>query len=492
MTRTVPRILIAGTHSGSGKTTLALGVISALRRRGLKVQAFKVGPDYLDPTWLAAASGRPCYNLDGWMGGRDYVERLFRRVTREADVAVIEGVMGLFDGAKASEITGSSAEIALWLQAPVLLVVNAHGMGRSIAPLVAGFADFEKGVSVRGVIANHCGSASHRAILCDALAASGLPALIGAVPRMGLPELRSRHLGLITADPVENCSAELFEEFAVGVERYLNLDEMLKIARSASPLPPLSPGPGNEETPPGLPVCLAVARDEAFHFYYPDLFDELEQRGCHLVFFSPLRDSSLPQGIDAVYLGGGYPEEFAETLAANEDMLENLRKFSRSGRPFYAECGGLIYLSRALTTREGKRYPLLGILPCETRMLDRRKRLGYVEVRLKEDTLWGKTGTRLRGHEFHYSELISDVTEQDGWCAAYNVKTRHGVCDPPEGFYKPHGRILASYVHLHLASRPGAIVHFLDVCARARLENRNESSLKFRTPDLRSTDSTGV
>jgi cobyrinic acid a,c-diamide synthase len=481
MTRTIPRILIAGAHSGSGKTSLTLGLISALRRRGVKVQPFKVGPDYLDPTWLTAASGRPCYNLDGWMSGRDYVERLFGRVTQDADVAVIEGVMGLFDGAQASGISGSSAEIAKWLQAPVVLVVNAHGMGRSIAPLVAGFAAFESGVSVRGIIANHCGSENHRILLCDALAASRLPALIGAVPRQGLPELRSRHLGLMTADPVGNCSPELLDEFAVGVERYLDLDEVMKIARSASPLLPLSPGPANEEPSPNPPICLAVARDEAFHFYYQDLFDELVQRGCRPVFFSPLRETSLPQGIDAIYLGGGYPEAFAETLGANKDMRHSLQQFARSGRPVYAECGGLIYLSQALTTREGKRYPLLGVLPGETRMLDRRKRLGYVEVSLREDTLWGKTGTRLRGHEFHYSELISDDTSRDGWSAAYDVKTCHGAYESREGFYKPHGRILASYIHLHLASRPSALVHFLNVCARARLENRNQLSLKFRT-----------
>jgi cobyrinic acid a,c-diamide synthase len=478
MSRTTPRILIAGAQSGSGKTTLTLGVVAALRRRGVKVQTFKVGPDYLDPTWLGAASGRPCYNLDGWMGGRDYMERLFRRVTQDADVAVIEGVMGLFDGAQGSGLSGSSAEVARWLQTPVVLAVNAHGMGQSIAPVVAGFAGFEEGVSVRGVIANHCGSDNHRAILCDALTASGQPGLIGAVPRGGLPELHTRHLGLVTADPARNCSAEVLEKFETAGERYVDMEAILNIARSAPPLPPRSIRPEKEEALPGRTVYLAVARDEAFHFYYQDLFDELEQRNCDVVSFSPLRDPSLPAGIDAVYLGGGYPEVFAETLAANEDMLHSLRQFARTGRPVYAECGGLIYLSEALTTGEGKRYPLLGILPAETRMLDRRKRLGYVEVRLREDTLWGKAGDRIRGHEFHYSELISNASVRGGWSVAYDVNAHRGLHGLPEGFYHQHSRVLASYVHLHLGSRPAALVHFLNLCASAQPDMPHHSLRK--------------
>lgn len=471
MMRTIPRILIAGAQSGSGKTTLTLGLVSALRRRGLKVQAFKVGPDYLDPTWLAAASGRPCYNLDGWMCGREYVERLFSRVTRDADLAIIEGVMGLFDGAQASGLAGSSAEIAQWIKAPVVLVVNVRGMGRSIAPVVAGFASFEEGVLIRGVIANHCGSENHRAILTEALASSGQPALIGAIPRLSVPELHSRHLGLVTADHARNCSPTVLEEFAIAAERYLDLEEVLRIAHAAPPFRPLSPYPAHRDTSPDYPVCLAVARDEAFHFYYQDLFDELERRGCRIAYFSPLRESSLPQDIDALYLGGGYPEEFAETLSLNVEMLESLRRFARSDHPVYAECGGLIYLSQAVTTRDAKRYPLLGILSSETRMLDRRKRLGYVEVTLKEDTLWGKAGDRLRGHEFHYGELLSDPAKQDGWAAIYGRRFQNGVRDVPEGFYQRNSRILASFVHLHLSSRATALDRFVDMCVRVRTES---------------------
>jgi cobyrinic acid a,c-diamide synthase len=467
MSRTIPRVLIAGSQSGSGKTTLTIGLVAAFRRRGLRVQTFKTGPDYLDPTWLAAASGRPCYNLDGWMSGRDYVQGLFSSVGRDADVAVIEGVMGLFDGACASGSEGSSAEIARWLQAPVLLVVNAGGMGRSLAAFVSGFAGFEEGVTIGGVVANRCGSEKHRAVLGESLASSNLPALVGAMPRVGFPTLNSRHLGLETAEQGKNCSTVLLEEFAAAAEQCLDMEKVLDIARHAPSIPVCLRSRAEGEAPAG-PTRIAIARDEAFHFYYQDLLDELERLDCSIDFFSPLHQPSLPGGIDAVYVGGGYPEEFAGELAANRGMLDSMRAFARSGRPVYAECGGLIYLSRAITAPEGKRYPMAGVLPCETRMLRSRKRLGYVEVKLKRPTLWGAEGTNLRGHEFHYSELIGDLARHSEWTCTYDVKTRKDSCVREEGFYQPRSRILASYIHLHLASRPDAIVRFLNMCLLAR------------------------
>jgi cobyrinic acid a,c-diamide synthase len=448
-------------QSGVGKTALTLSIVAGLTRRGLKVQTFKVGPDFLDPTHLAMASGRPCYNLDGWMCGRAHVERLFARVTRDADLAVIEGVMGLFDGVEPSSTEGSSAEITAWLQAPVLLVVNAHGMAHSLAALVAGYAGFEKAVRVEGVIANFCGSVHHQALLAESLAAAGLPPLVGAIPRGGLPEMRSRHLGLVTADPSENLTPAILDALAGAAERFLSLDQVLRLARQA---PSLSLPLLEEDRVPER-VRLGVAHDQAFHFYYQDLFDELGRRGCAVVRFSPLRDARLPQGIDGLYLGGGYPEEFAVALSANGSMLESIRRFAASGRPVYAECGGLIYLSQAITTKEGRRYPLLGLLPAEARMLDRRKFLGYVEVTLTEDSLWGRAGDRLRGHEFHYSELLSDPAGQGGWTPAYRLQRRRQGSEAEEGFQQ--GGILASYVHLHLASRPEAVGRFIELCARS-------------------------
>jgi cobyrinic acid a,c-diamide synthase len=467
----VPLIMIAGVHSGSGKTTLTLGLVAALKRRGLRVQTFKVGPDYLDPSWLALASGRPCYNLDGWMCGRDYVETLFDRVTQDADIAVIEGVMGLFDGAQAGGLSGSSAEIASWLNAPVILTVNAHGMGRSIAPLVSGFSNFAPGVRIAGVIANHCGSDTHRTLLSDALASSKLPPLVGAVPRMGFPELRSRHLGLVTADPA-TCTTETLEAFEQAAESHLDVEALLRCAgegrKAVANLPCSSMCSVGKDFP--ATFTLAVAQDEAFHFYYPDLLDELKKRGANIVFFSPLRDVALPSGVDALYLGGGYPEVHAKALSENAGMMDSIRTFAQADGIIYAECGGLIYLTRSIATRAGEEYPLVGLVPAKTRMTDKRIRLGYVEVTLKADSLWGQAETTLRGHEFHYGELLSDPTQHESaaWSAVYERRRQNGQPETDEGFQSLNGRVLASFVHLHLASHPKALDRFVGLCRKAQ------------------------
>jgi cobyrinic acid a,c-diamide synthase len=465
----IPRILIAGAHSGSGKTTLTLALVAALRRRGMKVQTFKVGPDYLDPTWLTAVSGRPCYNLDGWMCGKEYVTDLFTRMAWDADIAVIEGVMGLFDGAEASGLSGSSAEVAAWLQVSVMLVVNTHGMARSIAPLVAGFTNFHKAVRIGGVIANQCGSKKHGSLLEESLRSAGLPPLAGAVPRGGVPELPSRHLGLVTANSAANCGPSIIDAFADAAEEHLDLESVVSIARQTPPLRSAIHSRTPEKSKVDPPIRLAVALDEAFHFYYQDLFNELDARGAEIEYFSPLRDEALPQGADALYLGGGYPEAFAQALSENEGMLRSIRDFSMKGCPVYAECGGLIYLSRAVSDRDGNRYPLLGILPGETRMLPKLKRLGYVVVTLREETPWGAAGAVLRGHEFHYSELLPmKAVDLGGWSTVYDMSARGRDRISTEGFYHAGRRILTSYVHLHLASRPEALDHFVDTCLEAR------------------------
>ena len=469
--KSIPRLLIAGVQSGSGKTTLTLGFVAALKRRGLKVQTFKVGPDYLDPSWLALASGRPCYNLDGWMCGRDYVEALVDRVTQDADIAVIEGVMGLFDGAQSGGLSGSSAEIASWLSAPVILTVNAHGMGRSIAPLVSGFSNFAPGVRIAGVIANHCGSETHRTLLADALASSNLPPLVGAVPRMGFPELRSRHLGLVTADAM-TCTQETLHAFEQAAETHLDVDALLRCAgegrKTGTHIPCSSACSVGIKTKPCF--TLAVAQDEAFHFYYPDLLDELKKRGANSLFFSPLRDAALPSGVDALYLGGGYPEVHAKALSENVGMMNSIRTFAKADGVIYAECGGLIYLTHSIATRAGEEYPLVGLVPAKTRMTDKRIRLGYVEITLKADSLWGKAGTTLRGHEFHYGELLSDPTNDNSaaWSAVYERRRQNNQPETDEGFQSLNGRILASFVHLHLASHPEALNRFAGLCRKAK------------------------
>ena len=496
-----PTLVIAGTQSSSGKTSLTLALARALARRGLRIQTFKAGPDFLDPTYLALASGRPCYNLDGWMTGPSYVRGLFERAVTDADVALVEGVMGLFDGADATTDEGSTAEIARWLDAPLLLVTNVHGMGRSIAALVKGFTGFATGLRFAGVVANHCGSAGHAALLADALKAAGLPALVGTIPRGAFPELAHRHLGLVTADRGQLPEA-LLDTLADALESHLPLEALFPGLQAgmgtadfaapiekngeaqgspaytpASRLPggiPLratagrdrevrkAPRPAREKKPDRASrLRIGVARDAAFHFYYQDLFDALAAAGCETIFFSPLADRRLPEGISGLYLGGGYPEAHAGALAANKGMLAAIRAYAASGRPLYAECGGLMYLSQGLEAQE-EFSPFLGILPARTRMLAGRKALGYVEITLTADSLWGRSGEVFRGHEFHYSELIDDPAADAAWQTVYALRRRRSGTLEAEGFQK--GAILASYTHLAYASHPAAIEHFLQEC----------------------------
>ncbi len=452
-----PRIVIAGTNSGVGKTSVCLGLVAALKRRGLQVQTFKVGPDFLDPTYLSLSSKRPCYNLDGWMmGGRDYVSRLFCRASADADIAVIEGVMGLFDGADPATSEGTTAEIARWLEAPVLLTANAHGLGRSLAAMVKGYIEFEPGLEIAGIIANQCGSEEHAGVLAQALRSKSLPPLVGAVPRGGMPPLPSRHLGLVTADD-HNLASTTLDALAQALETHASLEEILRLARSA---PPMNVSIPERQTSPKR-WQLAVARDRAFHFYYQDLLDELEMGGCELLPFSPLKDESLPE-CNALYFGGGYPEEYAEALSANEPMLAAVRRFAAAKKTIYAECGGLMYLSGRIERIDGREYPMAGLLPAATRMLERRKALGYVEVTLKTDSLWGREGTTLRGHEFHYSDLILPAPGSPAWQAPYTMRRRRTGSVEEEGFQC--GRVLASYVHLYPAATPEAVPYFIRSC----------------------------
>jgi cobyrinic acid a,c-diamide synthase len=489
-----PTLIIAGTHSGAGKTSFTLALARALTRRGLKVQTFKAGPDFLDPTYLALASGRPCYNLDGWMAGHDHCRRLFARAAGDADCALVEGVMGLFDGADVQSDEGSTAEIARLLDAPVVLVANVHGMGRSFAALVKGYTTFEGGLHFAGVVANQCGSERHAAWLSDSLRAAGLPPLLGAIPRGAFPELASRHLGLVSADRGQ-LPESLLDALADALEQNLSLETLFpkmltKRTKTTAPLDfgerrdapdsrqmKLFPEPKAVERskpPVAIPTIeapefapshgrlrIGVARDAAFHFYYQDLFDALQALGCEVVFFSLLDDRRLPEGLSGLYLGGGYPELHAAELAANGEMLAAIRAYADSGKPLYAECGGLMLLSQGIEAN-GRFYPLAGLLPTRTRMLTARKELGYVEVALTEDSLWGRRGDLLRGHEFHYSELIDDPVSDPAWRKIYSLRRRRTETVEAEGYQ--NGAILASYTHLHYASRPAAVARFLEQC----------------------------
>ncbi|MBW8016159.1 MAG: cobyrinate a,c-diamide synthase [Planctomycetes bacterium] len=450
-----PRIVIAATNSGAGKTSISLGLTRALVRRGLRVQTFKVGPDFLDPTYLSMASDRICYNLDSWMMGKDYLPKLFARATKDADIAIIEGVMGLYDGASPTSLEGSTAEVAKILKAPIALIANAKGLSRSFAAMVKGFTSFEEDITVSAVIANRCGSNRHKKWLAESLAAAKLPKMIGVIERQTFPELPSRHLGLVTADR-ETLRTDVIDKLADICQQNINIDALLELA---SKTPPIDI---DDEQMPNTPAKfrLGIAKDSAFHFYYPDNLEALEREGCQLVEFSPINDSPLPDDLDCLYIGGGYPEEFAESLSANHGMRNSIVDFANSGKIIYAECGGLMYLGNKLITNCGKEYPMAGVLDITTKMLSRFKALGYVQVDILQDSLWGQKDTNIRGHEFHYSEITGDVTSNTDFQRVYSIKRRSGSESSIEGFQRQN--ILASYTHLHFASRPQTIKHFIN------------------------------
>ncbi|MDO9262611.1 MAG: cobyrinate a,c-diamide synthase [Desulfosalsimonadaceae bacterium] len=452
-------IVIAGTGSGVGKTSVALGVARALARRGIRVQPFKVGPDFLDPTYLGRAAGRICYNLDTWMSGDEYVKSLYAKHTQGNVTGIVEGAMGMFDGQTPTSSDGSTAHVAGILGLPVILVVNAHGAARSLCATVKGFSTFDDRVTLGGVVANQVGSEKHARMLAEAFQSSGLPPLVGSILRGGLPELKHRHLGLIHAGEQGDAEA-LLDELGECMEKSLDMTAIAAMAGSGAGI--RNSRPRNFPHPNAGPVVrMAIARDSAFCFTYPDNLECLENAGVAWVPFSPCRDGALPEGIDALYLPGGYPELHARTLSANTGMISSIRGFAASGRLIYAECGGLMYLSQGLVDHDGHTYPMAGILPVETRMNPRLRRLGYASVTLARTCCWGNSGDRLRGHEFHYSEIADDDIDPDhlpeGWEPGYRLENRSGVVS--EGFLRAN--VLASYVHLHWASSPQAAGSFV-------------------------------
>ncbi len=436
---------IAATHSGSGKTTITLALLRALQRCGLKVQPFKCGPDYIDPGFHQQAAGRESINLDTWMMGEKGVKESFARACTGREIAVLEGVMGLFDGFSASSLVGSSADCARLLNLPVILVVDAKGMAGSIAPLVKGFCGFHNEVKIAAVIANNVGSESHTKILQDALAQADLPPLLGGLPKNPEWELKERHLGL-TPFLENKKSAAWFESLADAVEKFVDIDKLLELTKIKRPeLSQRSSQPVTDNK-----VRLALARDSAFHFYYPDNLYLLRQAGFEIVEFSPLTDKSLPEGTRMVMLGGGFPEMFAAELAANQEMRQAIKDFADNDGFIYAECGGFMYLGESLTNSAGETFPLCGVIPGDSKMTPKLRSLGYREVTTLAETPFGPVDTTMRGHEFHWSEMEL----QQSCPPLYRQQSRRGG----EKLCGVHVRnVFASYIHLHFISTPQVI-----------------------------------
>lgn len=442
-------IVIAGTHSGVGKTTLTLGLLAALRRQGGRVQAFKVGPDFIDPGHHTALSGLPSRTLDGWMLSREYNQQTFRRHMGGADFGLVEGVMGLFDGYDGKSETASTAEMAKWLGLPVLLVVDASAMARSVAALVHGFRSFDRDLRVAAVVFNRIGGPGHLQYLREALKEVPDITILGGLPCRSDLAIPERHLGLMTQED-HPLPSERIEQLASFIAEHLDLRQLLRLSeiRPRDAAPPRAEalhGPEAQEQT----VRFGVARDEAFCFYYPDNLELLEAAGAELVFFSPLHDSHLPPGLQGLYLGGGYPEVHAAALTANTTMRQEIKAFIEQGRVVYAECGGFMYLTEGIRALSGELFAQVGVYPTVVRMLPHLKALGYVEVEIEQAAGLFPRGY-VRGHEFHYSELERPDFYTGVLKPLYYVRQQRSEVPRPEGYlYK---RCLASYIHLHFGS----------------------------------------
>jgi cobyrinic acid a,c-diamide synthase len=452
----IPVLAVAGTHSGSGKTTVTLGLMAALKRKGLAVQGFKVGPDFIDPGHHRAVTGRESHNLDGWMMRPEVNRSIFLRGLRGADAGVIEGVMGLFDGFSGSDETGSTAETAKHLGVPVLLVVDARSMARSAAAVALGFARFDPDLSLAGVLFNRVGGRTHARMLEEAMEAVPGIQLLGCLPRDEALAIPSRHLGLVTADD-HLMGEEKTDRLAAWIEAHVDLDRILDAAPGFRGAPPSS------HTPPLQKERIGLARDEAFCFYYKENLLLLEAAGAEMIPFSPLRDRALPEGVSGLYLGGGYPELHCETLSANRSMKRAIRSFAEDGGVVYAECGGFMYLMRTIRDLKGRGHRMAGVFPFDAVMEPTLRSLGYREIETLEDTLLGPAGTRVRGHEFHYSSMTGGG---EGPGPVYSVSSRLGAVDAEEGFTS--GGALGSYIHLHFGSNPDSARSLVEACTRFR------------------------
>jgi cobyrinic acid a,c-diamide synthase len=458
-------LLIAGTSSGVGKTTVTLALLAAMRRRGMSVQPFKGGPDFLDTGHHSRIAGRVARNLDTWMLSHEANSELLEQASQGADAIIVEGMMGLFDGKDGITEAGSSAEIAKLLKLPVVLVLDASKTARSIAATVLGFESFDTELALAGIILNKVASERHFKMLETAIKSACRTRVFGWLPREAAIAIPERHLGLHAAEELDDSGAteRQIEVLAGLAETHLDLNALfsLECGLDFEHSSLVSPETSKD------PIRIGVARDRAFCFYYEDNLDLLRRNGAELLFFSPLTDESLPSNLDALYLGGGYPELYAETLSTNHSMLGSIRAFAASGRPIYAECGGMIYLARQLASVNEQTYGLAGVLPLQFEMTNKLVQFGYVTLELTRNCILGPVGARMRGHSFHYSRVVDHSLGDDSSVeTSYRVEYSLSKKSEDEGYRV--GNILASYIHLHFRSAPTIAQHFVETIRKVK------------------------
>jgi cobyrinic acid a,c-diamide synthase len=439
----VSRIVIAGVTSGVGKTTVAVGIMHGLRKRGLRVQPFKVGPDFIDPSYHTIVTNRKSRNLDVWMMGRKGVLDCFASASEDADIAVVEGVMGLFDGMSGKSDFASTAHVAKILDAPIVLVVDASKGARSIAAIILGFLHFDRKLRIAAIILNNVAGQRHASYITEALAGIVKIPVVGILPRNSDIKMEERHLGLVPALELKGVKSQVIARMARYIAECIDLNRVLSLCSTTSLPDALDHGYPKRQTR----ARIAVALDESFNFYYTDNLIALKRSGAQLVFFSPVKEQKLPDGVHGMMLGGGFPEVLADRLEKNRSMVRSIRRAVDEGMPVYGECGGLMYLTRSISGYKGqkKSRKMAGIIEADTVMTGRLT-LNYTDAECN-DSIFGKM--HLRGHEFHYSS-IENIAKDSRF--AYSMRKGKGVTGNQDGFII-NGNSLAAYMHLHFANR---------------------------------------
>ena len=441
-------------------------MLAYLVDKGYKTASFKIGPDFIDPGHHRKITGKTSFNLDSWMLSRKYNTRIFKENTKNSDIAVIEGVMGLFDGYDALEETGSTAQMAKWLDLPVVLVVNAGGMARSAAAIVKGFEEFDQDLKIAGVIFSKTGSKRHYEYLKNSVEQNCKTKCLGFMPKNSDIIMPERHLGLVTADEFD-VKPEVLASLISMVKNHIDMPALINGLNSFDSKENYKPQ-SNKQDKTGVishgPLArIAVARDKAFCFYYQDNIDILKKFGAKILEFSPLNDDKLPGNIDGIYLGGGYPEMFAEKLAKNKNLLSEIKEKSLAGMPVYGECGGFMFLCNKLSasndTGDTLQHSMSGCFDFNVKMSKKLRSLGYREITFKEDCIIGKKGEKVRGHEFHYSSLENPDIDIAN---VYKVTSRAGQDISLKGY--KFFNTLGSYLHIHFGSNENSARQFVNSC----------------------------
>jgi cobyrinic acid a,c-diamide synthase len=443
----IPRVVVAGLKGGSGKTTLSIGLIGALRRRGMEVAAFKKGPDYIDAGWLASAAGRPCYNLDPYLIGKEKIPASFATHIGDADCAVVEGNRGLFDGMDAAGSMATSV-VARQLKAPVILIVDCTKTTRTLAAMLKGVEGFERGLRLGGFVLNQVAGKRHETVIRESIAKYLKTPVLGAIPRLRDLKMPERHMGLTPQQEHPEVDAAI--EWATGiVEKHVDIDALLKAARSAPPIKVEQLAPTMTAPRRKMKPRVGVIVDSAFQFYYPENFTSLTQGGAEIIRINALTDKTLPP-LDALYIGGGFPETHAIALSENRSFRKSLKEAAESGLPTYAECGGLIYLGKNLTVGKRK-YPMAGVLPVSFELKRKPQAHGYTALKVTKANPFFKRGAELMGHEFHYSK-VTDIDIKRPVALVFKMLRGEGISGGRDGLvYK---NVLATYTHLHALGFP--------------------------------------